>query len=65
MGIIPGHATSQKSAPAARSTPIHFASPGTLPDVVAALPRITPAIPTLVREPVHRPGWVHEEKIDG
>jgi hypothetical protein len=34
--------------------------------VVAAppLPRITPAIPTLVA-PFHRPGWVYEEKVDG
>ena len=30
----------------------------------ASLPRITPAIPTLVK-PFHRPGWVYEEKIDG
>src|SRR5712692_1572548 len=29
-----------------------------------SLPRITPAIPTLV-QPFHRPGWVYEEKIDG
>jgi bifunctional non-homologous end joining protein LigD len=28
------------------------------------LPRITPAIPTLVA-PFHRPGWVYEEKVDG
>lgn len=28
------------------------------------LPRIAPAIPTLVA-PFHRPGWVYEEKIDG
>ena len=28
------------------------------------LPRIAPAIPTLV-EPFHRDGWVYEEKIDG
>jgi len=22
-------------------------------------------IPTLVREPFHRPGWIYEEKVDG
>jgi ATP-dependent DNA ligase len=22
-------------------------------------------VPTLVREPVHREGWVYEEKVDG
>jgi bifunctional non-homologous end joining protein LigD len=34
--------------------------------VVAAapLPRIAPAIPTLVA-PFHREGWVYEEKVDG
>jgi len=31
---------------------------------IVSLPRITPAIPTLV-EPFHRNGWVYEEKIDG
>jgi bifunctional non-homologous end joining protein LigD len=30
----------------------------------SALPRIAPAIPTLVA-PFHRPGWVYEEKVDG
>ena len=29
-----------------------------------SLPRIEPAIPTLV-DPFHRSGWVYEEKIDG
>jgi bifunctional non-homologous end joining protein LigD len=27
--------------------------------------RIIPAIPTLVPEPFHRPGWVFEEEVDG
>jgi bifunctional non-homologous end joining protein LigD len=27
--------------------------------------RIRPMLPTLVREPFHRPGWVYEEKYDG
>lgn len=33
--------------------------------MAAPLPRITPAVPTLVHEPVSRPGWVYEEKVDG
>ena len=26
---------------------------------------VTPMAPTLVREPLHRAGWVYEEKVDG
>ena len=26
--------------------------------------RVTPMAPTLVREPLHRAGWVYEEKVD-
>jgi len=29
------------------------------------LPKYSPMIPTLVRSPFHRPGWVYEEKVDG
>jgi hypothetical protein len=29
------------------------------------IPQYTPTIPTLVREPFHRPGWVYEETVDG
>jgi bifunctional non-homologous end joining protein LigD len=32
---------------------------------VSSLPTITPIVPTLVREPFHRDGWVYEEKYDG
>jgi hypothetical protein len=28
-------------------------------------PKYAPMIPTQVREPFHRDGWVYEEKIDG
>jgi bifunctional non-homologous end joining protein LigD len=29
------------------------------------LPDYTPMVPTQVREPLHRDGWVYEEKVDG
>jgi bifunctional non-homologous end joining protein LigD len=28
-------------------------------------PQYVPMVPTLVREPFHRPGWIYEEKVDG
>jgi bifunctional non-homologous end joining protein LigD len=30
-----------------------------------AIPKYSPMIPTLVRQPFHRDGWVYEEKVDG
>jgi hypothetical protein len=33
--------------------------------IEAVIPHFTPLVPTLVREPFHRPGWVFEEKVDG
>jgi hypothetical protein len=36
-----------------------------MPDNDAVLPQYTPMIPTLVRSPFHRDGWVYEEKVDG
>jgi bifunctional non-homologous end joining protein LigD len=29
------------------------------------VPHYSPMVPTLVREPFHRDGWVYEEKVDG
>jgi ATP-dependent DNA ligase len=34
-------------------------------DLLVVLPRFVPMIPAQVREPFHRDGWVHEEKVDG
>src|SRR5688572_14888285 len=28
-------------------------------------PQYSPMVPTQVRQPFHRPGWVYEEKVDG
>ena len=30
-----------------------------------SVPWYTPMVPTQVREPFHRDGWVYEEKVDG
>src|SRR5262249_7108427 len=27
--------------------------------------RVSPMLPTLVRQPFHKPGWIYEEKYDG
>jgi hypothetical protein len=29
------------------------------------IPQYAPMIPTQVPEPLHRDGWVYEEKVDG